>query len=459
MAVLTLKEIGGGLLATALVWGLMLGWWLSNGLQPTPAELLVDLGVLPLSLIGGYLLLRGVTGPRLGPLPGAARALSPAGAARLPQGAEAIRQPAAEGAAALCLLDAFMVAPGGRSGAALLSAIESGRRAGGRRVSGDGCPAWAAEVEGLDVEAFAERLQGGLPAQEAWLASDELLRSLALLDGVLREAIPRLEGLLGVSGPPLRCVCLVPAHWETAHYPWLHSWLRRTYLAGFAPGCCELSLVPVADGPAALAYFDELCLALNREPHAERLVLLASAVSTLDRRVLAGWAARHPGGRVPGECAAALLLARAGLVPQLPVLPDAVVQIGRRASSLRIGGGDVRCPGSPVGEALAAWQHEGSPLSALVCDGEGPTADGAAIPDALAAALAHLDPLEDCFAAGRVVGLAPPASALVALACAASRARAAAGPVLCLSTQHEHRWAALPVRPLAMASPAAPLRT
>ena len=49
------------------------------------------------------------------------------------------------------------------------------------------------------------------------------------------------------------------------------------------------------------------------------------------------------------------------------------------------------------------------------------------------------------------------AGALVALACAASRV--GAGPVLCLSIPHEHRWAALPVRPLAVASPAAPLRT
>ena len=448
MGILKPKEVGSGLLATALLWSLMLGWWLADGQNPTPAELLVDLGVLPLILIGGFFLLRGVVGQRLAPWPGPAPALPPAGSAGLAQAAfvGVCRQVVVpEGDLALNLLDAFVVAPGGRSGAALLSAIASGRGARLRRLEGAGGPPGVAEVEGLDVGAFAERLQSGVPAQEAWLASDELLRSLALLDAVLGDAVARLEGLAGASRLPVRCVCLVPAHWEAAHYPWLHGWLQRTYLAGFAPGRCELSLVPVADGPAALAYVDELCLALNREPGAGRLVLLASAVSALDRRILAGWAARHPGGQRPDECAAALLLTRAGRVPQLPVAEGAVAQIGRLVVSPRGGGAeaDDQFPG----------RLGGVPPGGLVCDGAHLAAGGAAFP----ATLAHLDPRHDCLATGSVVGLAPPAGALVALACAASRV--GAGPVLCLSIPHEHRWAALPVRPLAVASPAAPLRT
>lgn len=285
-------RIGGCLLATAFVWGLVLGWWQAIDHQPTAADLAIHLGVLPLVLICGYFLLRGFIDYLLAPLPVA----SSGGAAvdgKQPL-ATPHRQAAAERGPSLCLLDACMITPGGRSSAALLAAIESGQglRPSARLLDEAGFPVFVAAVEGLDVSAVAERLQVGLPAQEAWLASDEALRSLALLDGVLREALQRLAGLVARPGLQLRCICLLPAHWDTAHFPWLHSWLQRSYFAGFAPGRCELSLVLAADDAAALRHVDDLCVALNREPEAERVVLLASAVSAIDARVVAERAAR-----------------------------------------------------------------------------------------------------------------------------------------------------------------------
>jgi hypothetical protein len=63
-------RIGGCLLATAFVWGLVLGWWQAIDHQPTAADLAIHLGVLPLVLICGYFLLRGFIDYLLAPAGG-----------------------------------------------------------------------------------------------------------------------------------------------------------------------------------------------------------------------------------------------------------------------------------------------------------------------------------------------------------------------------------------------------
>ena len=140
-----------------------------------------------------------------------------------------------------------------------------------------------------------------------------------------------------------------------------------------------------------------------RAVYEDRRTLLKALALGAAGSALAGWAARHPGGQRPGECAAALLLTRAGRVPQLPVAEGAVAQIGRLVVSPRGGGAeaDDQFPG----------RLGGVPPGGLVCDGAHLAAGGAAFP----ATLAHLDPRHDCLATGSVVGLAPPAGALVRL--------------------------------------------
>ena len=463
-----LNTLGGCLMATAFVWGLVLGWWDVKGHEPTAVDLALHLGALPLALIGGYFLLRGFIDHVLALQPVAV----PAGAATLDEDPVASTRrysAVAECGLSLGLLDAWMVTPGGRSGAELWAAVGAGERPrpSARLVDEAGFPVFVAEVEGLDVEGLGERLQVGLPAQEAWLASDEVLRSLALLDGVLREALQRIAGLAVRPGLQLRCICLLPAHWDAAHFPWLHSWLQRTYFAGFAPGRCELSLVPAADDAGALQQVDDICVALNREPDAERLVLLASAVSALDARVLAGWAARgrlapagHPERRVPGEGGVALLLASPVQALRLAGGPRTPVQLGRLAMGRpgQATGAGGRSLNPLIREVLAAWQLDGAQLMALVGDGGQHASQAIEVLEALAAAGARLDPLADCLATGRVVGSASPAGGLVALACAASRAGATGGPVLCLGNQDDSPRAALLVRPLAVPPPGQPPR-
>jgi hypothetical protein len=82
---------------------------------------------------------------------------------------------------------------------------------------------------------------------------------------------------------------------------------------------------------------DDLCVALNREPDAERLVLLASAVSALDRVVaeLGGpgaWRRPATPRAGSGECAVALLLASPVQALRLAVDTGALVQLGRLAT-------------------------------------------------------------------------------------------------------------------------------
>jgi hypothetical protein len=222
--------------------------------------------------------------------------------------------------------------------AALLAAIDPASAAAQPRLVDEaGFPVFVAEVEGLDVGAVAERLQVGLPAQEAWLASDEVLRSLALLDGVLREALQRLAGLAARPGLQLRCICLLPAHWDTAHFPWLHSWLQRSYFAGFAPGRCELSLVLAADDAAALRTWTTFAWpsTVSRTPSAWCCWRRPCRPST--PRVVAGWAARGAWPRPITPRAGARRM-RGGAPPRQPGAGAAAGRRHRRAGAARPAG-------------------------------------------------------------------------------------------------------------------------
>jgi peptidoglycan L-alanyl-D-glutamate endopeptidase CwlK len=121
----TFLRIGGCLMATAFVWGLVLGWWQPPATSRRPSTW-PHLGALPLALIGGYFLLRGFI-DHLALQPVAA----PAGAATLDKAPRRTRRQgaAAEGpqpVPARCLH--------GHAGrafrAALLAAIASGERRG-----------------------------------------------------------------------------------------------------------------------------------------------------------------------------------------------------------------------------------------------------------------------------------------------------------------------------------------
>ncbi|WP_442771353.1 hypothetical protein, partial [Zoogloea ramigera] len=171
--------------------------------------------------------------------------------------------------------------------------------------------------------------------------------------------------------------------------------------------------------------------------------------------------AHHPAPAPPGECAVALLLASPVQALRLAGGTVAPVQHGRLATGRP---GPVAVPGDRflgplIREVLAAWQLDGAQLTALVSDGDRRASQAVEALEALAAVGAHLDPLADCLAIGTVVGSASPAGGLVALACAASRALANQGPVLCLGNQDDSPRAALLVRPLAVPPPGQPPRT
>jgi len=122
-----LKLLGGCLLTFALVWGLVLGWWQSNDHAPSQLDLGLYLVVLPLALVGGFLLLRGFIDHLKKPpeaLPRPESGLRDED----PLALATAKTAAAERAFTLGLIDAFIVTAGGDTVDDTLAALADGKR-------------------------------------------------------------------------------------------------------------------------------------------------------------------------------------------------------------------------------------------------------------------------------------------------------------------------------------------
>lgn len=472
--ILTLfKIVGGSLLAAALIWALVLGWWQSNDHQPDRLELALYLGALPLALIGGYWLLRGFIDHLKAPPP------APPASERLPAdddplAASGRKTDAAERAFTIDVISAHVLTGGGRGADEILAAIAAGKRPGPDAVlfDDDGFPVFAAAIADLDTDSLAETLAEKEAALASLARQPEVLRAMTLLDDVLQQARERLAGLLeNTAQPPaVQVVWLVPATWEASWLAPLRTWLAEQDWPVKSRSGLTVSLLQVAGESSALARLDELIVGANRTPESDQLTLLIAAVSLIDQQRVDTWAssnllfsAKHQDRLIPGEGGVAFLLATSACCDRLAIDERtrlSRVSLGARDKAVNAGG---RISGRLIQQLasvlLDVTGTDPGKVMAAVADTDHRAIHAAEMLEGLDVDFAHLDPLEDCLGIGTCGGAMPPLGSLVALACAHEKARALAAPVICLSNQHATERGLLLVMPHVPATDSEPSTT
>jgi hypothetical protein len=198
----------------------------------------------------------------------------------------------------------------------------------------------------------------------------------------------------------------------------------------------QFELLPIASGERALLRADHRLQALHRE-RIDEMLLLVAAHSSLDRAAVAQWdgASRlftAQGGRgvMPGEAAAALLLAPPG--------PGALqlhrVAVLRRDKSAD---GPGRIAARELTEAarqvLAASAVQADAVAWVLSDIDARSPRGGELYAAMHDTLPSLSAAEQCLRAGEVSGEVGLAAAPLAVALAAEKAKRDEAPVMALT--------------------------
>lgn len=469
-----------------LTWVGVLWWWQRTGHSPEATELLLYLGVLPLVLAASVLGLRWAW-QRTGVAPVAAGAGAVAAAADAPMAAEAA---ARHDVWQVVHLQANSVA--GDQVADVLEAAEAGKplpQPDGELTNDEGLPVLCARMadKSLALDAVRASLEALWPSVQtnavdaAVLAPGEcVVRALAALQPVLAaqceglfafhqarlNALPdggaSIERLPPAQRPPLpglRVLLGWPVHWSASEQALARAWVERglhaeetdlsrgyTIAVSSLAGSGEdlwLRADQLAHGPGHSPWM--LVLACDSDVDPVRVQALAAAQRLYD-------ATARPGGCVPGEAAAALLLAPADWTP-----PDSMalqtVLIHRPALMRR--DKPVEAPGRVSHQALAqaleqalmAAQIDAVEVAMLVCDADQHSQRSTELYGLAVQALEHLDPVAEMRLLGRITGHTGAASALLVLAAAAEAVKALKKPTLALTLADPHLRMALVLKP------------
>lgn len=436
------KFVGASLLAFAVIWALVLGWWQANDHTPTTGELLLYLGALPLAVVGGYWLLRGFIEHLKTPPP------TPEAAPldRVdPLAGESTRTAARERGYTLGLIGASILSGAGNA-LELLDAASAGARPRPDETLVDdaGFPVFAARIDALEIDEIGERLRAHDAALADALGTGEHLRLLALVDAALPPALAQVREHMAQGDPQARLhlLWLLPPGIAAAHLAPLQAWLRAHYLADIDPARFILDLRQVSSEAAALQEVDTLILSAQDAPDAPNVHLVLAAVSAIGPATVSAWSARQQlfcatrqDGSIPGECAVCLILgeARQG-DPQVRL---SRISLAERDKSIDAGG---RISGALTEQLmnglLTIHGLDASTVQAVVSDADHHPRRGAELFDALGDAFEQIAPDEGIHRVATAAGHAPPFGALLALACAWEQSAALMQPVLALSQQH-----------------------
>ncbi len=447
------------------VWVAVLWRWQVTSRDMSAGDIVVYLGLLPLTVFALALLLRWAWR-------GAVQRQS-AAAASAATGVAGVAAPAAAAAedarrhTTVQLLDAHLVCAAGTSAAELQDAAQQGKprpELDPELLDSDGLPVFSARIADLGPAAIAERIEPHLVATRArqpeWAELDapaHVQRALAALQEPLTKAVAALAPWAAHfeaapdaprGSPPQRRVHVLlgwPADWSGFEQELGRAWaqaLIATEGAGpIAPACFAIT-AHAGSGEELLLHADRLLQTLEREGHDEPVIVAAchsaigeAAVEALEREGVLFSSRDRPKGRMPGEAAAALVLANATW-PADPEADDPVPHLHRPAALRR--DKSVEAPGrvaadtvvQAMAQALAAGKLDAAAVSALVCDADQHSARGAEFFGAGLGLLPHLDSSEDMRLIGTVTGSVGAVSALLVTACAAERATAGDKPCL-----------------------------
>jgi hypothetical protein len=313
--------------------------------------------------------------------------------------------------------------------------------------------AQAARTQAASQDAQAPWLRAAALLQVQWLAA------LSQLDEVLPP--PRSDAAVPTRIPRLAVRCGVPTHWPQGQRSLVEQWLlqslkqRRAELAGVA----AVTVQPLESGEELLSAGEQQLVMWRRE-QIDGLLLLLCADSTLDEQQLERWAAAQQllsgprtEGRVPGEAAAAVMLATGSWPAEAADKPPDKPHLQRMALMRRDKPADAAgritsdVAERALSDCLKAAQLPNDKLAALVSDADLRPRTMRELTGALLPAAEHLQLGEDVLALGTACGELGIARPLCLLSLAAAQAVQLKQPVAALAVAPAHERLALLVLP------------
>lgn len=517
---LLFKGLGLFVLIACLVWLGVLWHWQSSRHEMSTEDIVLYLGMLPLGLFGFVLLARWAWQSAAARADHrAAQAQAATGVAELaaeaPVPADAARHATCQ------VLAATLSCAAAASARELLQAAQAGKPRPGLDRSlrrADGLPAITARVASADEVDIAEALAAAFtrlrlrrPEFAGREPGERLQRALGLLGPVLAEALAALSPwavqLGGRAAEPAEAGAGGPAATDTRSQVIAHAtrrapampdppvvrvlvaWpegtdefgreLARQWLADTLRGLGEGTVADerwrvhaqaVGSGPELLLEADRLLQEQRRQGRVD-LLLVTACHSDLDSHTVlrlddaqALFGTATPRGRVPGEAAAALVLADAGW-PADPLADHPPTHLHRPAVGQR--SKSIDAPGRTSSDvvvqllrhALAAARLEATQAPALATDADQHTLRGPELFGATLAELPHLDAAEDLRLAGPLCGHLGPCGALASVAMAVQHAADTGQPCVALSVGDPVWRAAAVARPDSSAAADAAVHT
>lgn len=506
------------LVVTVLVWLTTMWRWQSAQFDPSPADLALNLALLPVVLTAALVAaVWGVTRLRRYAAAPVMPAAAPSASAR-PLNADAAAAAAPERHAYARVLASVAQVRAGANWSAAHSAIASGDCKADldpKFKDDDGIAVFTAPHPDIDTTTLADaldelqrraaqtqpvsRMNGDVP--------DEMLRSLALLEQTLQAIQEPLENqwpalnaplalarvkpgtpAMPATPPPVLSIRVaIPARWPAHAQQLARQWLDER-LTPLIDGALQASgqsramsrsggsnvrpaaqwhLHPVEHAEAFWLLMDQQMLQWQRDKEPGLLLALAcdSLVGEQEITALAGsrslFSGQHQNGRVPGEASAALLLAS----PMWPAPPEASVAQAHlhRASVLkRDKSADASGRISPATlqqatqQALDSSGWATAKVTHLITDADHRASRTGEVFETVQELLPHLDPGEHVLRLGVGCGDLGVARLLACAALAASQVEEAQSPLLLLGTHPSFERLAAMLTPPVAPQPAVP---
>lgn len=463
----------------SVVWIVVIWRWQATQRDIGVDDMLVYLVALPLVLFAFTLGMRWAVGGALARQAQAEAAATPAKSAAGREGsagadAQAGAAEAKERSFAWPVLGAWVTGPAGDDMGSILEAAKAGKPApapDGTLRDFDGLPILCARTEGLDSRPIEDAWSAWLEAQgqrgEA-PAGHAMARALAALQPLLEQAafvVDEWARALPEDKRPaarVRVLASWPAQCAEPELAWARSWLDQQVQDHshriFGAKQWLVQSLPAGSGPQAWQHADALLLTLQREQRDDLVLLLAchsdisaDAVEALGRERKLFSAGHHPKGHMPGEGAAAVLLARMG-PPEQAATRQVLAWLHRPACLRRDksidapGKTSAEVAGRAVADAIKVAQVSAEELAGLCSDADRHSARATELFATTIEQLPHLDANEEMRLVGVAHGHTRQTGALWAVAGAIKQAVDAERPVIALSLADEHWRMALVAR-------------
>jgi hypothetical protein len=461
----------------ALCWGGAIWYWRTSTRMPSTGDLAGSMLALPLVLLASWWLGKKLLARLAAPAAPPALANAADGAPNAPGNAPAARAPLHLAAAALRM-------PGGASAPELAAALldkQQRPELDPELTDAQGYPVMSARVADLDEHDQKALLDDWLRTRPADTAQDaapqaphfeaEHVRALALGAGVLTELMQEAAMHTGLDDykaaqaggraalplPTLQLHLLLPPDWDqpqrVAGAAWLQSQAKRQGWPADKLG------VHLAGDSGALALIEQLAAqaAVQELPC---LAIVLACGSHIGELTVHDWTARgllfntsQPGGQIPGEGAAGLLLAdaaqAAALQADTPVLLHHASMAVRGQSADSRGHGDTSLLAELGSKAMSAASVAPAAITRLYADADQRSSRMIELMNNAGTLLPDIDLSNDVLSVAAACGQSGQVATLAALVLARHEAAENASQVLCLSNLDAFHRAAVVVGPAA----------